>query len=132
MDISEHQYKAGGISENDYLMIKLQLLQFESDVEQAQLAKVQALSDLRQLLGYESVSADYDVVGSFEYQPVKVNLEDLQAEGVAESPGPARGAARRDRGEQPVGIAKGEWQAGCDRSGQLLARQRHQRRYVSM
>src|SRR5579871_244826 len=28
VDISEHQYKAGGISENDYLMIKLQLLQF--------------------------------------------------------------------------------------------------------
>jgi cobalt-zinc-cadmium efflux system outer membrane protein len=51
VDISEHQYKAGGISENDYLMIKLQLLQFESDLEQAQLARVQSLSDLRQLLG---------------------------------------------------------------------------------
>jgi cobalt-zinc-cadmium efflux system outer membrane protein len=78
VDISEHQFKVGGLSENDYLMIKLQLLQFQTDVEQAQLAKVQALSDLRQLLGYESVSADYDVAASFEYQPVKVNLEDLQ------------------------------------------------------
>ena len=62
VDISEHQYKVGGLSENDYLMIKLQLLQFESDVEQAQLSRVQSLSDLRQQLGYESVSADYDVV----------------------------------------------------------------------
>jgi cobalt-zinc-cadmium efflux system outer membrane protein len=78
IDISEVQYKDGGLSENDYLMIKLQLLQFESDLEQAQLARVQSLSDLRQLLGYESVSADYDVVSSFEYQPVKVNLLDLQ------------------------------------------------------
>jgi cobalt-zinc-cadmium efflux system outer membrane protein len=78
VDISEHQFKVGGISENDYLMIKLQLLQFQSDVEQAQLAKVQALSDLRQLLGYESVSSDYDVAASFEYQPLKVHLEDLQ------------------------------------------------------
>src|SRR5271165_4735785 len=68
VDISEHQYKAGGLSENSYLMIKLQLLQFESDLEQAQLAKTQSLSDLRQLLGYESVSADYDVVSDFEYQ----------------------------------------------------------------
>jgi hypothetical protein len=50
-------------------MIKLQLLQFESDVEQAQLARVQSLSDLRQLLGYESVAQDYDVAGDFEYQP---------------------------------------------------------------
>jgi cobalt-zinc-cadmium efflux system outer membrane protein len=86
VDISETQYKDGGLSENDYLMIKLQLLQFESDAEQAQLARIQALSDLRQLLGYESVSEDYDVVSSFEYQPVKVNLEDLQLKALQNRP----------------------------------------------
>jgi cobalt-zinc-cadmium efflux system outer membrane protein len=86
VDISEHQYKAGGLSENDYLMIKLQLLQFESDLEQAQLAKVQALSDLRQLVGYESVSQNYDVAGPFEYQPVKGNLEDLQLKALQNRP----------------------------------------------
>lgn len=86
VDISEVQYKAGGLSENDYLMIKLQLLQFESDEEQAQLARVQSLSDLRQLLGYESVSEDYNVVSSFEYQPVKVNLLDLQAKALQNRP----------------------------------------------
>jgi cobalt-zinc-cadmium efflux system outer membrane protein len=86
VDIGEAQYKAGGLSENDYLMIKLQLLQFESDLEQAQLARVQSLSDLRQLLGYESVSEDYDVVSSFEYQPVKVNLDDLQLKALQNRP----------------------------------------------
>jgi cobalt-zinc-cadmium efflux system outer membrane protein len=86
VDISEHQYKAGGLSENDYLMIKLQLLQFESDLEQAQLARVQALSDLRQLLGYESVAENYDVAGPFEYQPVKGNLEDLQLKALQNRP----------------------------------------------
>jgi len=86
VDISETQYKDGALSENDYLMIKLQLLQFEGDLEQAQLAKVQSLSDLRQLLGYESVSADYDVVSDFEYQPVKVNLGDLQMKALQNRP----------------------------------------------
>jgi cobalt-zinc-cadmium efflux system outer membrane protein len=86
VDISETQYKDGGLSENDYLMIKLQLLQFESDEEQAQLARVQSLSDLRQLLGYESVSEDYDVVSSFEYQPVNVNLDDLQLKALQNRP----------------------------------------------
>jgi outer membrane protein, heavy metal efflux system len=86
VDISEAQYHAGGLSENDYLMIKLQLLQFESDEEQAQLARVQSLSDLRQLLGYESVSEDYDVVSSFEYQPVKVNLDDLKLKALQNRP----------------------------------------------
>jgi len=86
VDISEHQFQAGGISENDFLMIKLQLLQFESDLMQAQLAKAQSLSDLRQLLGYESVSAQYDVVSDFEYHAVKVNLEDLQMKAIQNRP----------------------------------------------
>jgi cobalt-zinc-cadmium efflux system outer membrane protein len=67
-------------------MIKLQLLQFESDFEQAQLSKAQSLSDLRQLLGYESVSADYDVASDFTYQAVKVNLGDLQIKAIQNRP----------------------------------------------
>ena len=78
VEIGEHQYRAGGISENDYLKIKLQLLQFETDVQQAQLARTQALADLRQLLGYESVPPDYDVTGPFDDQPLTVDLEELQ------------------------------------------------------
>ena len=86
VDIGETQFKAGGISENDYLKIKLQLLQFQSDVEQAEVAKVQALSDLRQQLGFESVSADYDVAATFEYQPLKLNLEDMQLKALQNRP----------------------------------------------
>jgi cobalt-zinc-cadmium efflux system outer membrane protein len=80
------RYKAGAISEDDYLKIKLQLLQFETDLEQSQLARMQALSDLRQLLGYESVSADYDVAGPFDYQPSKGNLEDMQLKALQNRP----------------------------------------------
>lgn len=78
VDISEARYKAGDISEADYLKIKLQLLQFQSDVAQAQLAKTQALVGLRQFLGYQSVPKDFDVSGDFEYKPVTLKLEDLQ------------------------------------------------------
>jgi len=86
VDLGETRYKAGAISEDDYLKIKLQLLQFETDFEQAQLARVQALSDLRQLLGYESVSPDYDVTGLFDYQPLKGNLDDLQLKALQNRP----------------------------------------------
>ncbi len=78
VELGELRYTKGAISEDDFLKIKLQLLQFETDYQQAELAKVQALSDLRQLLGYESVAPDYDVTGAFEYQPLKGNLEDFQ------------------------------------------------------
>jgi outer membrane protein, heavy metal efflux system len=86
VDIGETQYRDGGISENDYLKIKFQLLQFQSDLEHAQLAKAQGLSDLRQLLGYESVSPDYDVATAFDYQPLKGNLEDLQMKSLQNRP----------------------------------------------
>ena len=79
VDISQARYKAGDISEGDYLKIKLQLLQFQSDVSQAQLAKIQALVGLRQFLGYQTVAADYDVSADFDYLPVTIKLEDLQA-----------------------------------------------------
>jgi cobalt-zinc-cadmium efflux system outer membrane protein len=86
VDLSQLRYDKGAISEDDYLKIKLQLLQFETDYQQAELAKVQALSDLRQLLGYESVSPDYDVAGPFDYQPLKGNLEDFQLKALQNRP----------------------------------------------
>src|SRR5271157_2766893 len=84
--ISEVQFKDGAMSENDYLKIKLQLLQFETDVQQALLNKAQALSDLRQQLGYESVPTTYDVAGEFEYRPLAVTLEELQAKALENRP----------------------------------------------
>ena len=86
VELNDLRYKKGAISEDDSLKIQLQLLQFETDVEQAQVARVQALSDLRQLLGYESVSAEYDVIGLFDYQPVKGNLEDFQLKAMQNRP----------------------------------------------
>jgi len=86
VDLGELRYNKGAISEDDYLKIKLQLLQFETDYQQAELARAQALSDLRQLLGYESVSADYDVAGPFDYEPLNGNLEDFQLKALQNRP----------------------------------------------
>ena len=86
VDIGEAQFKAGYIGEGDYLKIKLQLLQFQTDVSSARLAKVQALVGLREFLGYNAVPAEFDVIGDLEYQPLKANLEDLQTKALRERP----------------------------------------------
>ena len=86
VDIAQAQYKAGYISEGDYLKIKLQLLQFQTDVSSARLARVQALVALRELLGYDAVPANYDVAGDLSYQPVPMKLEDLQAKALQQRP----------------------------------------------
>jgi len=86
VELSERRFKAGAISEDDHLKIQLQLLQYQTDVAQAELARVQALAGLRQELGYESLPADYDVSGDFDYQPLKVNLEELQLKALQNRP----------------------------------------------
>jgi outer membrane protein, heavy metal efflux system len=86
VDIGEIQFKDGGISQNDFLQLKLQLVQFQTNAEQAVLAREQALSDLRQQMGYESVPAEYDVVGEFEYKPLVVTLEELQQKALQNRP----------------------------------------------
>ena len=86
VDIGQERYKTGDISEGDLLKIQLQLLQFQTDVSQARLARVQALTMLRQLLGYESVPPDYDVAGDLSYQALTGGKEDLQAMALRQRP----------------------------------------------
>jgi cobalt-zinc-cadmium efflux system outer membrane protein len=86
VELTELRYRSGAISQDDYLKIKIQLLQFQNDVAQAQLSKVQGLSDLRQLLGTESVPVNYDLSSQLEYQAVKFNLEDLQMQALQMRP----------------------------------------------
>ena len=86
VDIGDAQLKAGAIGEGDYLKIKLQLLQFQTDVSSARLARVQALVALRQSLGFNAVPEDYDVVGDLAYEPVKLNVEGLQMTAMRERP----------------------------------------------
>ncbi len=78
VQIGEAQYQAGSIGEGDLLKLKLQLLQFQMDLSAAQLSKVQALADLRQFVGFDSVPENYDVDGDLLYQPVKLGEDDLK------------------------------------------------------
>jgi outer membrane protein, heavy metal efflux system len=86
VNIGQEQYRAGAISEGDLLKIKIQLLQFQTDLSSAQLNLVQALASLRQLLGYESVPANYALADELAYQPLKPGLEDLQARALQTRP----------------------------------------------
>jgi outer membrane protein, heavy metal efflux system len=86
VDISNERFRVGDMSEGDFLKIKLQLLQFQTDVSAAKLAKLQALAALRQLLGFESVPDDYDVQGALDYQPVHADMNGLKTLAAANRP----------------------------------------------
>ena len=86
VNISEERYKAGDISEGDLLKIKIQLLQFQTDLASARIARAQALGTLRQLIGFQAVPANYDVAGELLFQPLKAGREDLQAKALTQRP----------------------------------------------
>ncbi len=104
--IGEEQYKVGDISEGDLLKIKLQMLQFQTDVSSAQVAKAQALAMLRQLLGFDAVPANYDVEGEFAYHPMKLNVDDLSARALKSRPDLLAAQEGVHAAESQVALAK--------------------------
>jgi cobalt-zinc-cadmium efflux system outer membrane protein len=86
VSISQEQTKAGAMSKADLLKIQLQTLQFQTDVTSARIALVQALNGLRLLIGFDSVPREYDVAGKLEYEPVNLQVEDLQARALSLRP----------------------------------------------
>jgi len=110
VDLSEAQVRAGAISEGDAIKIKLQLLQFQTDVSSARLSKVQALAALRQFVGFESVPQDYDVDGTLDYQPVHGDLESLKMLAVNSRPDllAARQSITAARSQQSLAVANGK------------------------
>ena len=116
VDIAQTQYKAGYISEGDYLKIKLQLLQFQTDVSSARLARVQALVALRELLGYDAVPANYDVVGDLSYEPVQTKLDDLQAKALQARPDYRAAALGVTAAQSQIRLAKANAKQDVDAS----------------
>lgn len=104
--LSEDRYNAGAMSRNDLLKIQLQQLQFENDVTAARIARAQALASLRQLIGFDSVPANYQVTGELAYTPLKAGLDDLQARALGLRPD--LHAAQRGIGaaQSQVGLAQ--------------------------
>lgn len=104
--INEDRLRAGDISRSDFLKIKLQLLQFQNDVNAARLAKAQALFNLRQLIGFKSVPRDYDVVGDLVHQPLASGLDDLEATALRERPDLQAAKLAVQASESQVNLAK--------------------------
>jgi cobalt-zinc-cadmium efflux system outer membrane protein len=104
--ISQDRFQAGDISKNDFLKIKVQLLQFQTDVNSARLAKAQALTSLRQLISYDAVPRDYDVEGDLAYQPVKNRVEDLQVLALQQRPDLRAAQLGVTAAESQVALAK--------------------------
>jgi len=66
LNISREQFRVGGIARIDFDRLELQRVQYESDVESARVALVDAKIQLLQLLTDHTPANQFDVAGPFE------------------------------------------------------------------
>jgi outer membrane protein, heavy metal efflux system len=86
VELSRHRLDAGDISATDYERIDLQLSEFESDDDAAQLNLVQASDQLQVLLGVEKPDASFDIAGTLDPPPLSLTLADLEQRAVSGRP----------------------------------------------
>ena len=86
VDLTHVRLEAGSISQTDFDRIDLQLAAFESDYENAQVNLVQSSDQLQQLLGFESPSRDFAILGTLDPPQLTLSLPDLEQKALAARP----------------------------------------------
>jgi cobalt-zinc-cadmium efflux system outer membrane protein len=80
VDVNRQRVTAGDMAEGDFYKISLQKLQFEQDASAAEVGLEQARANLRQLVGFETVTDTFEPVGTLAYNGHAVTLDDLKAQ----------------------------------------------------
>lgn len=86
LDINLARYHAGDIGMIDYERLDLQLAQFESDQETAEMNLVQASDQLQTLMGFDQPRRDFDIAGDLVPPPVTGGLTSLEQTALANRP----------------------------------------------
>jgi cobalt-zinc-cadmium efflux system outer membrane protein len=86
VSINKSRLDAGDISEADYLKIALQKLQLEQDVSAAELGLEQSKAVLRQLVGFETVAEDYDVLGELGHKKYVIGPDEIARQALLQRP----------------------------------------------
>jgi cobalt-zinc-cadmium efflux system outer membrane protein len=78
IDINTEMLRQGAISRADFLKIQLEMLQFQSDLDDATLELKTAKANLRGLLGSANLPGDFDIQGELKAIPFDMDLNALE------------------------------------------------------
>jgi outer membrane protein, heavy metal efflux system len=78
VDIDNDMFQHGEISRADFLRIQLQMLQFQTDLDDATLEMKTAKATLRGLLGAANLPQDFEVEGELKAAPFDKDLAELE------------------------------------------------------
>jgi cobalt-zinc-cadmium efflux system outer membrane protein len=106
VDAAHERQKAGKMTNADMLKIQLETLQFQNAVTAARIALAQALNTLRELIGFDAVPRNYDIVGQLAYEPVTLTLEELEQRAIASRPDLQAAQRGVTAAQSQIGLAK--------------------------
>jgi cobalt-zinc-cadmium efflux system outer membrane protein len=86
IDLNRMRLEKGALSGADFLKIELQMLQFETDLEDATLSIKTAKATIRALLGGSNLAGEFDVEGDLGAAPFEADLSELQQRALANRP----------------------------------------------
>ena len=78
IEINRKMYQQGQISRGDFLRIELQMLDFQSDLDDAMLEMKTARATLRGLLGTTNLPGDFEPAGELKAYPFEKDLDELK------------------------------------------------------
>lgn len=86
VELSKVRLDAGDISKTDFERIDLQLAEFESDYDSANLDLEQASDSLQLLMGVEKPSVSFDIAGQLQPPVITATLPQLEQDALAHRP----------------------------------------------
>ncbi len=108
IDLNREMLQQGEIARADFLRIQLQMLQFETDLDDASLALKTAKATLRGLLGTTSLSGDFDVQGDLKATPFDKDLVELQNLALQNRPDLKSAETAREKAAADVRLAQAD------------------------
>jgi outer membrane protein, heavy metal efflux system len=106
VDINRQMFQQGEISRADFLRIELQMLQFQTDLDDAILELKTAKAGLRGLLGIANLPDDFDVDGELIAEPFDKNPAELQKLALQNRPDLKSAQAGREKAAAGLRLAQ--------------------------
>jgi cobalt-zinc-cadmium efflux system outer membrane protein len=106
IDLNRLMLEQGAISRSDFLKIELQMLQFQTDVDDATLALKTAKATLRALVGASNLPQEFEVAGDLRAIPLEKNLSELQQLALSNRPDLKSAETGREKALAELRLAK--------------------------
>jgi cobalt-zinc-cadmium efflux system outer membrane protein len=106
IELSRLMYQQGETSKGNFLKVQLQMLQFQTDVEDALLESKTAKATLRAMIGSESLPQEFELAGELGAVPLQRTLAELQQAALANRPDLKSIQTSRDKASADFHLAR--------------------------